>query len=236
VLLFFAACEERADLGGTPHCECVATPPAATDGSGAQDASEPDASGGGPDALVSDTGSDTSALVDAPANVLPVVYPPFCSDQVKDGDETDVDCGGHCPPCGPRMGCVIDADCSKTAAGCDVASGGCYCDEVAFICVHSHCIDHVKDADESDGDCGGATCILCAVGQTCASDADCAGAACDGVALACAENQCADHRQDGSESDVDCGGTCLPCATGQHCHSNIDCAAGHVCNASKVCT
>jgi len=201
------------------------TPPGPTADSAAEAASESDASG-----PVYDTGSETSALVDAPA-----VYPSFCSDQVKDGDEA-VDCGGHCLPCGPRLGCLVDADCSKTAAGCDVASGGCYCDAVAFICVHSHCGDHVKDADESDGDCGGAICVLCAVGQTCASDADCAAAACDSVALTCIENQCADQHQDGMESDVDCGGGCPSCAIGQHCFDNGDCAPGHICASARgVC-
>lgn len=226
------------DLGGTaPPCECVATPPAAMTDSGGEVASEPDASGAGPDGPVSDTGSETSIPVDAPAYSGPPVYPAWCSDHVQDGDETDVDCGGNCPPCGPRLGCLIDADCSPTAAGCDVTSGGCYCDSVAFICVHSHCYDHVKDADESDGDCGGATCVLCAVGQACASDADCTSAACDAVSLTCIADPCSDHQKDGTESDVDCGGLlCLWCAVGQHCSDNGDCAPGHICASSRhVC-
>ncbi len=225
------------DLGGTaPHCDCVTTPPAATADSGASEAaSEPDASGAGPDAPVSDTASETSTPVDAPAYVGPPVYPVWCSNHVQDGDETDVDCGGNCAPCGARMACLIDADCSRTAAGCDAASGGCYCDEVAFICVHSHCFDHVKDADESDGDCGGATCVLCAVGQRCAGDADCTSAACDATSLACIADHCFDHRQDAGESDVDCGGLCVACASGQHCSSSFDCLAGHFCNTSHVC-
>jgi hypothetical protein len=224
------------DLGGAPRCECVATPPGVTSDAGTEAASEPDAPGAGPDAPVSDAGSEASASIDAPLYVGPPVYPAWCTDQVKDGDETDVDCGGHCPRCGPRMGCLVDADCSETAAGCDVASGGCYCDAVAFICVHSHCYDHVKDADESAGDCGGATCVLCAVGEPCASDADCASAGCDAVSLRCIDDPCADHRKDGRESDVDCGGpVCLSCAVGQHCSNSLDCMAGHVCGVSKVC-
>jgi hypothetical protein len=248
-LLLVAACDGRVDLGGTSQCECA---PAATAGtgpdaareqdasagvdSGGEAASAADATAGGSDARVADTGSEASASVDAPTYTGPPVYPTWCSDGVRDGDETDVDCGGHCAPCGPRMGCLVDADCSKTAAGCDLTSGGCYCDAVAFICVHSHCFDHVEDGDESAGDCGGATCVLCAVGQTCNSDADCTSAACDALSLRCVESQCDDHHQDGAESDVDCGGSpCASCAVGQHCFSSLDCPAGHFCNQSKVC-
>ncbi len=229
-LLLVAGCAERVDLGGSPPSDCDASPPAPKADSAAEASVEPDASGAGAqeasmeadvseagsDAPVSDTGSETSAFVDAPSEVLASVYPAWCNDGVEDADETDVDCGGHCAPCGPRMGCLVDADCSATAAGCDVPSGGCYCDMVAFICVHSHCYDHVKDADESDGDCGGATCVLCAVGRVCASDADCASTACDVVSLACIGSQCTDHHQDGMESAVDCGGGCPSCAIGQH--------------------
>jgi hypothetical protein len=234
-LLLFAGCEGRVDLGGAPPCECVAAPATQPADAGAEAASELDASGAGPDAPVSDTGSEAAAPIDAPAYTGPPVYPAWCSDQVEDGDETDVDCGGHCPPCGPRMGCLIDTDCSATAAGCDIASGGCYCDAVALICVHSHCFDHVKDGDESDGDCGGATCVLCAVGQACASDADCTSAACDAASLGCLADQCTDHHQDGKESDVDCGGSCPSCAVGKRCLSSFDCPAGHYCNTSKIC-
>jgi cysteine-rich repeat protein len=36
-----------------------------------------------------------------------------CSDKQKNGDETDVDCGGgSCPACGDGLGCVEDADCA----------------------------------------------------------------------------------------------------------------------------
>jgi hypothetical protein len=45
-------------------------------------------------------------------------------------------------------------------------------------------------------------------------------------------NQCVDHRQDGQETDVDCGGpVCNACAVGQKCLTNFDCQSGHVCSA-----
>jgi hypothetical protein len=37
-----------------------------------------------------------------------------CADQMKDGAETDVDCGGPvCPPCGPSEKCLSDGDCAS---------------------------------------------------------------------------------------------------------------------------
>jgi hypothetical protein len=39
---------------------------------------------------------------------------PFrCSNGVKDGDETDVDCGGGCGPCARTKACAKDADCAS---------------------------------------------------------------------------------------------------------------------------
>jgi hypothetical protein len=43
---------------------------------------------------------------------------PTCSDDTRNGDETDVDCGGSCAPCALGQSCAIDADCAATAV-CD---------------------------------------------------------------------------------------------------------------------
>ncbi len=68
------------------------------------------------------------------------------------------------------------------------------------------------------------------------ADSDCSSNACDAQSLTCVSSQCADHRQDGSETDVDCGGSsCTFCAVGKKCLVNFDCQSGHICNASKVC-
>ena len=37
-----------------------------------------------------------------------------CADGVKNGDETDVDCGGSCAPCGAMKACSLESDCSGT--------------------------------------------------------------------------------------------------------------------------
>lgn len=36
---------------------------------------------------------------------------PSCEDTEQNGDETGVDCGGPCPPCGLGLGCVGPEDC-----------------------------------------------------------------------------------------------------------------------------
>lgn len=101
-----------------------------------------------------------------------------CRDRVRDGTETDVDCGGSCQPCAAALSCSVPADCQSAA--CD-----------AGRCRAPSCSDAVRDGYESDVDCGGA-CGPCQVGQRCAGDADCSTGACDngvatlGVCLAAA--------------------------------------------------
>jgi hypothetical protein len=149
-----------------------------------------------------------------------------CSDQRKDGAETDVDCGGTCPVCPTGDHCMVDTDCASMA-----------CDAVSLLCVASQCADHRKDGLETDVDCGGGICPACALGKKCIVDTDCPSNACDAISLICVASQCTDHRQDGLESDVDCGGSvCASCAVGMRCNTNFDCQGGHFCNASShVC-
>jgi hypothetical protein len=82
------------------------------------------------------------------------------------------------------------------------------------------CFDRVRDADETDIDCGGA-CGACATGATCATADDCQSLQCNGT---CGQPSCGNGVLDGFETDVDCGGQCGGCATGEWCWSNHDCA------------
>jgi len=88
-----------------------------------------------------------------------------CRDRVRDGDETDVDCGGSCQACAAALACTVPNDCQTRA--CDVGR-----------CRVATCGDGVRDGYESDVDCGG-ICGACQVGQRCAADSDCTGATCD---------------------------------------------------------
>jgi hypothetical protein len=84
--------------------------------------------------------------------------------------------------------------------------------------------------------CPPASCPLGAVGNPCEQDTDCASNACDALTHLCVSNHCADHRQDGLESDIDCGGGCDACRGGQRCQGSGDCVPGQICSVNKVCT
>jgi hypothetical protein len=73
------------------------------------------------------------------------------------------------------------------------------------------------------------------LGTPCLQDEDCDTNACDGVSHICTHAQCSDHRQDGDETDVDCGGSdCSACATGKGCKVNFDCQSG-ICMPAHTC-
>jgi hypothetical protein len=81
------------------------------------------------------------------------IEPPICVSHclslTTDGDETDVNCGGSCPPCRYGRRCLQNGDCS---------SGTC----VENRCSGT-CDDQVLSDDETNVDCGGASCAPCAV-------------------------------------------------------------------------
>src|SRR5204862_6446188 len=82
-----------------------------------------------------------------------------CANAVRDGSETDLDCGGSCSPSPTGKGCAHAQDCSSgfcTNGKCDPPS----------------CTDGAKNGDESDTDCGGTACSGCAKGQACKAGPD----------------------------------------------------------------
>jgi len=93
-----------------------------------------------------------------------------CGDLVENGDETDLNCGGSCPPCATGKGCLQDVDCVSNSCN-------------GVVCVVS-CTDGIANQDETDVDCGGLTCGPCALGQDCNANADCANDNC-GVGGVC---------------------------------------------------
>jgi len=107
-----------------------------------------------------DGGSRTDAI-EAP-DLSPA---PTCSDGVKNGDESDVDCGGRCAPCADGRSCNTARDCRSGQ-----------CDNNVCTPVPS-CTDGVKDGTESDVDCGG-SCSPCPIGKQCAKAGDCATGEC----------------------------------------------------------
>jgi formylglycine-generating enzyme required for sulfatase activity len=110
---------------------------------------------------------------------------PSCNDGAKNGTDTDVDCGGPaCPRCGSNLMCLTAADC---------ASGVCADTGTGLRCQPPTCMDGIKNQDESDTDCGGATCNGCGVGQACMTGSDCASMGCNGSKVCVAGRSCVTH-------------------------------------------
>jgi hypothetical protein len=143
---------------------------------------------------------------------LPMVScAPTCTDGLKNGNETDVDCGGgDCQPCPDWYMCQVPSDCI-----------GMNC--VAGICQGPSCSDGFKNGSETGVDCGGGMCLPCGPGQGCMEDFDCTSSVC--VGGICQEPSCSDGVKNGSETGVDCGGSCPPCLLpdGSPCAFNADC-------------
>jgi hypothetical protein len=138
-----------------------------------------------------------------------------CSDGVKNGAETDVDCGGpDCP------GCQNGLDCS---AGTDCASGFCQ----GGVCAQPAptCSDGIKNEGETDVDCGGPNCPPCATGKACESGTDCVSGTCSGGICVCVLKTCADYPGQCGTLPNGCGGSivCNPCTGVQTCNAGVCC-------------
>jgi hypothetical protein len=152
---------------------------------------------------------------------------PTCSDATKNQDETAVDCGGAtCDPCGVGKACGQNTDCSSNV-----------CDPGTKLCLAApSCDDDVKNAGETDVDCGGGQCPACPVGDGCQQDSDCTTNVCDPNTNECAPlPTCNDNIENQDETDVDCGGTCDPCPVGDGCADDGDCVSGS-CNTGGTDT
>jgi hypothetical protein len=57
--------------------------------------------------------ADRPALLADLALVVDTAPAPSCSDGIKNGGESDVDCGGPCPPCESGLGCGGGGDCAS---------------------------------------------------------------------------------------------------------------------------
>ena len=153
----------------------------------------------------------------------PVENPgPACNDDLRNGDETGIDCGmvacGVACPAG--QGCDGDADCD----------GGKCADDV---CRAASCEDGLENGAETDLDCGGNEgCERCSVGERCGEVADCDGGQC--ASGQCREPSCSDDLLNAAETDVDCGGSgeCARCGVDQACKLSEDCD-GLACSKGK---
>jgi len=138
--------------------------------------------------------------------------PAECGDGVKNGDETDTDCGGACgPTCATNETCAVDGDCIDEACGGSPKK-----------CLPPSCSDGLHNGDETDTDCGGACGPTCIAGQSCDESGDCTGNICSGSFCL---PSCTDGVKNNSETGLDCGGpTCVQtCDDGTHCDVASDC-------------
>jgi hypothetical protein len=87
-----------------------------------------------------------------------------CFNRVRDGVETDVDCGGICRKCPGGARCTSADDCAS-----NVCESG--------VCRPPSCVDGISDGFETDIDCGW-NCPGCSAGRICFGDGDCANHLC----------------------------------------------------------
>lgn len=144
-----------------------------------------------------------------------------CKDGVKDGFETDVDCGGSaCAPCVANKTCQVASDCESKI--CDSGQ-----------CVEANCDDGVQNGSETDVDCGGVCVARCALGKGCATSTDCANGSCisgtcdplhdDGCGTWVTSGCCAGYHESGCNS-------CLSDAVPTQC-----CSTAHYYAPSGTC-
>ncbi len=214
--LFALSTIAAASCGGSGSSSSAPPPPKTTTGSSGLTTS----GGGEMNTTVTGSGGAGGGGIGGGGGTGGVGGANSCTDNLANGKETGVDCGGPtCGPCQTAQGCNGNADCiSKN------------CDPAAHKCVAETCMDGLLNGKESDVDCGGGFCPGCGVTQGCKNPLDCKGGNCS------ANHVCAESCTDGSksvglnETDIDCGGDICPhCNTGLACNGPTDCI-------NKVCT
>jgi hypothetical protein len=141
---------------------------------------------------------------------------PDCNDGLHNGDETDLDCGGSCDPCGDGAGCMIAEDCYSLV--CD-----------AGACQSATCYDEVQNGNEDGIDCGSGCPNPCGQSGGCSGDDECADDEFCDPNGECLPAACDNGMRDSAETDIDCGGIdCPDCDAGADCNIDGDCTS-HVC-------
>lgn len=157
-----------------------------------------------------------------PGVLDPVVPTPgTCTDQLKNNNETDIDCGGSgnlCSACADYKHCGTGSDC--TSQNC-----------ANSLCQPASCADGVRNGTETDIDCGG-SCRPCNNGKTCTLALDCSSGVCSGNT--CLPPNCGDGIKNSDETDIDCGGSCGRCGVQQGCQSATDCSTAYCLHNSCV--
>ncbi|MBN9167964.1 MAG: hypothetical protein J0I07_43945 [Myxococcales bacterium] len=165
------ACVEATDCADKVCASGVCAPASATDGVENGTETDVDCGGGAPtdaprcaDGLKCKVGDD---CVNRICGSTGTCTPATTTDGVKNGNETDVDCGGFdAPRCAEGKACKQGEDCDSrfcTDDVCEPRKAG------------------RKDGDETDVDCGGSLAPKCDWDKACLVDADCTSNACSGT-------------------------------------------------------
>ncbi len=216
-------CKDGVDCASGVCAERTCFPSSA--GDGVKNGGETDIDCGGPPAGAPRCGDGKTCLTETDCASLSckggACQPPTSSDGIKNGTETDIDCGGGAPTNAPR--CATGKTCVETS-DCDAAA----CTDA--VCQAPTNGDGIKNGSETDIDCGGGAptnAPRCATGKTCAETSDCDDVLCTGGV--CQPATSTDGIQNGSETDIDCGGgapTNAPrCSVDALCDAHGDCAS-----------
>ena len=278
-------CKAGADYTSTTCQAGKCVPPTCTDK--VKDGQETDVDCGGPSCVACPTGDACLAMTDCLNGICTNGHcaAPTDTDHVKNDSETDVDCGGAhlaggapnpasdgAPVCAVGKMCLIGLDCvdgvcaagpvfvDNLDAGLEGSVGDAAVDGGAGqrVCQGSTPFDGVKNASETDVDCGGALLAsgavnpssdgapACKAGGACVLTTDCASLVC--TAGVCQAPMATDGVKNDSETDVDCGGALLvdgtanassdgapACADGKACVLGNDCV-DRVCAVGPVTT
>lgn len=129
--------------------------------------------------------------------------PTSCVDGLKNGSETDVDCGGSaCAPCATGKSCAATLDCAEVS--CDYLGAA-----ATHTCLAPTCYDGALNGAETGPDFGGPDCPpvpAYVVTMGCDAPSDCESGVCQGAM--CRTPSCSDAVENGNEAGVDCGGSC----------------------------
>lgn len=122
-----------------------------------------------------------------PVPTPPPPPPASCADGIKNGTESDVDCGGPCfRKCSIGKACAGDGDCASGHCCGGVCRACCANDDCPTyvcsgnVCQSATCDDGVRNGDESDVDCGGPCSRKCLDGRRCSVASDCQNGFCNG--------------------------------------------------------
>lgn len=224
----FTACVQKAkdkfDGGATPAKGCFAKVEAKFPG-GCLTTNDVAALEATVDAFI----DDVVCQLDPGAGTCPVATPtptptatptPNCSDGIKNGSETGVDCGGGlCPACPLGQGCAATNDCVATAA---CSGGTCVCAVGQSDC-NSNPIDACEVSTANDPtNCGGCGLVCAAPNGT----PGCTASICTIAACNVGRANCNNVSADGCEIDTtsnhsNCGSCGLTCSFTQNCVNSV---------------